>query len=221
MNKIKILLADDQLLFVESLKTVLETRAKDFQVVGIAHNGEEAVKMTGDLFPDVVLMDVRMSVLDGVDAARIIHEKFPATQIMMLTTFDDDEYVRKALCYGAVGYLLKDVPPREVIAAVRAAKEGSVLISPAIAAKILQAEPQPKTGQEDTGTKKQEKCCKIYELSKREREVLELLSQGLNNKEIAVKLFLAEQTVKNIVSAIYSKMGARNRITALKIIMDT
>jgi DNA-binding NarL/FixJ family response regulator len=221
MNKIRILLADDQLLFVESLKTVLETRAKDFQVVGIAYNGEDAVKMAGELSPDVVLMDVRMPILDGVEAARIIHEKFPATQIMMLTTFDDDEYVRNALCYGAVGYLLKDAPPREVIAAVRAAKDGPVLISPAIAVKILQAASPSQTAPDGKETKKQEKCCKIYELSRREREVLELLSQGLNNKEIAGRLFLAEQTVKNILSAIYSKTGAHNRITALKIVMDS
>jgi YesN/AraC family two-component response regulator len=97
MNKIKVLLADDQLLFVESLKNVLETRAKDIQVVGIAHNGEEAVRMADKLSPDIVLMDVRMPVLDGVGAVRIIHEKHPEIQVMMLTTFDDDEYVREAL----------------------------------------------------------------------------------------------------------------------------
>lgn len=209
MNTIRVLLADDQILFAESLKNVLETRAEDIHIVGIAHNGNQTLCMVEQFLPDIVLMDVRMPEMDGVEAACIIRKKFPATQIVMLTTFDDDEYVRKALNHGAIGYLLKDVPPGEVIAAVRAAKEGPVLMSPAIAAKLL--------GQAAEG---KPPAANAYDLSRREQEVLELLSQGLNNKEIASRLFLAEQSVKNLVSAMYAKTGAHNRITALKKTMN-
>jgi DNA-binding NarL/FixJ family response regulator len=211
MNKIRILLADDQVLFAECLKNLLETRTKDIQVVGIAHNGSEAIKMARELSPDIVLMDARMPVLDGVGAARMIHEKFPAIKIIMLTAFDD-EYARKALCYGAWAYLLKDVSPCEVIAALRAAKESPEIVSPSITANTAKI-PQVREAQKNkTGGN-------IYNLSRREREVLELLSQGLNNKEIAARIFLAEQTVKNILSSIYSKTGAHYRITALKLTM--
>lgn len=216
MNTIHILLADDQLLFVESLKNVLETRAKDIKVVGIAHNGEEAVEMAGTLSPHIVLMDVRMPIMDGVKATGLIRQKFPAVQVVMLTTFDDDEYVREALTRGAVGYLLKDIPPSEVIASIRAVKEGSVLISSSIATKIVQILSSPQGEQrEKQGADHLPEG--FQHLSRREREVLSLISKGMNNREIADKIFLAEQTVKNLVSIIYSKIGTRNRYATMKL----
>ena len=138
MDFIKVLLVDDQILFVESLKTVLETRTKDIKVIEIAHDGWEAVQKVEKEHPHIVLMDVRMPKMDGVEATSIIKKKFPETHVMMLTTFDDDEFVHDALYHGAVGYLLKDIPPDELITAIRAVNEGSVLISQTVAAKIVQ-----------------------------------------------------------------------------------
>lgn len=136
-DRITVLLADDQLLFVESLKTVLETRASDLSIQDIAHNGLEAVEAVRRRQPDIVLMDIRMPVMDGVEATRIIHQEYPEVAIMMLTTFDDDEYLTEALKLGAAGYLLKDSPPNELIAAIRSLLQGSVIISPQVANKLL------------------------------------------------------------------------------------
>jgi len=218
MDIIKVLLVDDQILFVESLKTVLETRTKDIKVIGIAHNGWEAVQKVEKEHPDIVLMDVRMPNMDGVEATSVIKSKFPETHVVMLTTFDDDEFVHDALYHGAVGYLLKDIPPDELIAAIRAVNEGSVLISQAVAAKIVQQFYKP-------GKIKSDHSKDITQtppppwlsgLSKREKEVLSLLSRGFSNKEIAERMFIAEQTVKNHVSVIYSKIGVQERIKAMK-----
>lgn len=216
MNKIRVLLADDQRLFVESLKSVLETRAKDVVVTGIAHDGAEAVEMAAELVPDVVLMDLRMPVMDGVKATQRIRKEVPSVQVVMLTTFDDDEYVREALSCGAVGYLLKDIPPSEVIASIRAVKEGSVLISAPVAEKLIRRIAElEETAQH--AEKEEPTPQRLQNLSNRERDVLNLLAQGLDNREIAEKLFLAEQTVKNLVSIVYSKIGTHNRISAMKI----
>jgi len=130
MAEIQVLLVDDQVLFVQSLRTVLNTVAADIHVCGIALNGKEAVDFVSRQRPDVILMDVRMPVMDGVEATRIIHKEHPDISIMMLTTFDDDSYVVEALNEGAVGYILKDVPPEELIIAVRAIYSGKIIISP-------------------------------------------------------------------------------------------
>ena len=137
MDKIKLLLVDDQKLFVESLRTVLRTRAKDMAVIGVAGDGSEALAMVDLEQPDVILMDVRMSGMNGVEATRRIKEKYPAIRVLMLTTFDDDDYVVEALKVGAVRYLLKDMPPAELITAIRAVYEGGILISPKVAAKLV------------------------------------------------------------------------------------
>lgn len=217
MGKIKVVLADDQILFVESLKTVLETRAKDISVVGIAHDGLQAIELAEKEHPDIVLMDVRMPNMDGVEATRTINERYPEIQVVMLTTFDDDEYVREALHYGAVGYLLKDIPPYELITSVRAVKEGAVLISPVIANKLVE---QIYRNDNKSSTESEHPNAEpswIGSLSKREKEVLNQISQGYDNKEIAKRLFIAEQTVKNHVSVIYSKLGAHNRMQAMQL----
>ena len=219
MSKISVLLVDDQVLFVESLRTVLETRADDFEVVGVAYNGHEAIECVEREKPEVVLMDVRMPEMDGVEATRIIHKQYPKIQVMMLTTFDDDEYVYEALHHGAVGYLLKDIPPHELIASIRAMREGSVQISPTVAAKLVERayHTEKRIEQKDT----QKAYPPWYEnLSKREIEVLKLLSKGYVNREISESLFVAEQTIKNHVSLIYSKMKARNRAHAVRMALE-
>ncbi len=214
---IKILLADDQILFLESLKSVIESRAENIQVVATALNGREAIQMVEQYRPEVALLDVRMPDMDGVEAARQINERYPEVRIVMLTTFDDDEYVRDALNYGAVGYLLKDIPPKKLIASIQAVKEGSVMMAPSIARKLVQqvaAEPQGTSKK----SKSEEKPEWLKELSKRELEVLKLLGEGYDNRQIADQLYIAEQTVKNHVSEIYSKLGTHSRIKTMKMV---
>lgn len=220
-EQINALLADDQILFVESLKTVLETRAPEIRVQDIAHDGREAVESVRRLKPDIVLMDVRMPVMDGVEATRIIHREYPDVAIMMLTTFDDDRYVSEALRFGAAGYLLKDSPPSELIAAIRSLLEGSVIISPQIANKLLMLRSSEKfkpDGSEGTGKREQEAEAGVLKyLSKREIEILKLIGQGEDNAGIAGKLFISDQTVKNHVSIIYSKLNIHNRVKVMKL----
>ncbi|HEX3043418.1 MAG TPA: response regulator transcription factor [Bacillota bacterium] len=246
MDKIRILLVDDQMLFVESLKTVLETRAQDITVVGVASNGAQALELVGVLHPDMVLMDVRMPVMNGVESTRLIKEQFPETKVLMLTTFDDDQYVVEALRFGAVGYLLKDMPPAELISAVRAIHEGGVLISPKVASKIVEKLTSP--GEKEPGNNGGplgaasvganasaegvpsiggvpsvgggENSAWVNDLSNREKKILQLMAQGLDNKEIAKALFIAEQTVKNHVSIIYSKLGVRDRVQASRLVIE-
>jgi DNA-binding NarL/FixJ family response regulator len=212
-DRIAVLLADDQLLFVESLKTVLETRASDLSIQDIAHNGLEAVEAVRRRQPDIVLMDIRMPVMDGVEATRIIHQEYPEVAIMMLTTFDDDEYVTEALKLGAAGYLLKDSPPNELIAAIRSLLQGSVIISPQVANKLLRIGDAEK--RRDPAAETDPGLLKF--LSRREIEILRLIGQGEDNTGIAERLFISEQTVKNHVSVIYSKLNIHNRIKVMQL----
>jgi len=212
MGKIKVLLVDDQVLFIESLKTVLETLADDITVINIAHTGVEALKFAKKQIPDIILLDVRMPEMDGVETVKILHKKYPKIQIMMLTTFDDDDYVHKALEYGAAGYMLKDVPPQDLINSIRAMNNGTIQMSPQIMVKLMDYE-----GEKGTIIKPEYAKNKIRELSKREQELLFLLAENLTNTEISNKIYIAEQTVKNHISSIYSKLGIHDRDTAIKL----
>lgn len=216
MNKIRILIVDDQILFAESLKTVIETRADSIEVVNIASNGKEAVKMAGIYRPELILMDIRMPELNGVQATKIIQEQYPDIKILILTTFDDDEYIHDALNFGATGYLLKNTPPKELISSIYAASNGLVLISPSIAKNLTNG-----MGHNMELLKKNQVTKKtpdwIHKLSKREKQVLKLLAEGLDNRDIADRLYIAVQTVKNHVSLIYSKIGTHNRQSAIKL----
>lgn len=214
MEKIRVLLVDDQTLFVESLKTVLRTKAKDIVVIGVAFDGPKALELVAAERPDLTLMDVRMPGMTGVEATRAIKERFPEAKVLMLTTFDDDDYVVEALKLGAVGYLLKDTPPAELIMAIRAVHEGGVLISPKVAAKIVDKLSLPPV-KERTHPGNDSPSISD-DLSNREKEVLQLLAQGFDNKEIATRLVIAEQTVKNHVSIIYSKLGVHDRLQAYR-----
>ena len=226
MDKIRVLLVDDHVLFVESLRTVIDKRARDIAVLGIALNGEDAIRMSAELTPDIILMDIRMPGMSGVECTRIIKERTPGVQIMMLTTFDDDEYILQALGHGAVGYLLKDADPSFLISAIRSVHRGGVLIAPQVAKKLLgrlvprgpdgEARPAADGAAEAAGGRR----TAIDSLSRREHEVLIQLAKGLTNREIADALFIAEQTVKNHVSEIYAKLGVHDRAQALLLALE-
>ena len=205
-DKIRLIIADDQSLITQSFKVLLETATEDITVVGTAKDGREALELALQEHPDLALLDVRMPVMDGVQAADAIHRALPGVKIIMLTTFDDDTYVHEAIRAGAVGYLLKDISTEELISSIRAVKHGAVLVSSAVAQKLFQRPPEPPSPGKDPDT-----MAILKELSRKEIEILRLLVRGLENKEIAEKLFAAEQTIKNSVSVIYTKLGVENR----------
>ena len=207
--KSRLLIADDQRLFADNLRSVLEYRAPDFEVVGIASHGQEAVDLVRERAPDLVLIDIRMPVLDGVRATGLIHAEFPEIKILVLTTFDDDQYIHEAIRNGAVGYILKNIPFDDLVTALRSARSGAALFSPAILAKLVpnRAEPPP-----------QETPEWYPPLSRREKEILRLMTRGLDNQSIAETLFLSEQTVKNYVYGLYGKIGEHNRVRVVQIL---
>ena len=208
-KRIRVVIADDQTLITQSFKILLETKAEEIDVVGLAQNGREAVALVQELKPDVVLLDVRMPVLDGVGAVREIHRAESNVKVIMLTTFDDDAYLNDAISAGAVGYLLKDISTDELINSIRAASSGTVLVSTSVARRLFKAGAAPT---EQEGHHPDEETLTILaSLSSREIETLRLLVLGLENKQIADRLHVAEQTVKNNVSVIYAKLGVGNR----------
>lgn len=207
MEKIKILIVDDQKLIREGLKTLLELE-DDFKVVGESSNGKEAVSAYGRLKPDIVLMDIRMPEMDGVQATRAIASQYENPKIIILTTFDEDEYLFEAIRGGAVGYLLKDVSSEELGEAIRAVYSGGALIQPDIARKLLK---------EFSSLEKPVKSNLKLDLTDREKEIVTLVSKGLTNSEIAKKLYLSEGTVKNYITNIFSKLGAKNRASLIEI----
>lgn len=215
-RKIGVLLVDDQVLFVESLKMVLETRSKDIRVVGIAYDGANVLQLVEEKRPDIVLMDIRMPKVDGVECTRQILEQFPETHIMILTTFNYDEYLFRALQYGAVGYLLKDIHPAYLLDAIHSVYNGGVLISPKVAGKLVSRSTDSSVWiKTDSGIVPQHSL--LSDLSIRETEVLRQISRGYTNREIADTLCIAEQTVKNHVSMIYSKLGIKDRMQAYRL----
>ncbi len=204
-EKIRVLLCDDQRLFREGLRTLLESEA-DFEVVGEAVDGAEAIDLCMRLRPDLVLLDIRMPRVDGVEATRRIRAA-GGPQVVILSTYDDDEFIFEALKAGAAGYLLKDFPAEELMKALRTVHHaGGVLIPPPIAAKVVE---EIRRDRRPDGSP-----ALIEPLTQREEEILRLLARGQSNKQISVQLFLSEGTVKNYVSRIYAKLGARDRTQA-------
>ena len=205
---IRICLVDDQRLMRDGLRTLLELE-EELEVVGEAEDGLEAVQLYADLSPDVVLMDIRMPNMDGVEATRRIITSWPEAKVVILTTFDDDAYVFEGLRAGALGYLLKDVSGHELAEAVRKVAQGGALIEPSVARKVL-AEFSRLAPPETQSPAK----LLPQPLSAREQEILRLVSKGLTNKEIALRLNLTEGTVKNYVTAILQKLGVQDRTQA-------
>lgn len=210
---IRLLLVDDQTLVRQGIQTLMELE-DDFEVIGLANNGREALAMVEQLRPDVVLMDVRMPVMDGVAATREICQRFPETQIIILTTFDDDEYVFEGLRAGARGYLLKDVNSDELANAVRTVAAGQALIQPSIASKVV-AEFARMGSTANRLKPSSPPEMPLEHLTERELEVLRALAAGLSNKEIAEKLVITEGTVKNHVSNLLNKLDVRDRTQAV------
>jgi DNA-binding NarL/FixJ family response regulator len=205
---IRVLLVDDQPLLRLGFRMVLEAQP-DLEVVGEAGNGIQGVSMTRALRPDVVLMDVRMPVLDGIEATRQIVESGSAARILVLTTFNLDEYVFAALRAGASGFLLKDVPPADLLTGIRAVAAGDAVVSPAVTRRLIDAFaghlPDPATGRSP-------KDERLHQLTEREREVLVELARGRSNGEIAQQLHVSEATVKTHVGRILAKLGLRDRV---------
>ncbi|WP_340681702.1 response regulator transcription factor [Amycolatopsis coloradensis] len=201
---VRVLIVDDQALFREALATLLEVQP-EIDVVGEAANGQEAVRRCAELRPDVALMDLRMPVLDGIAATARLRAEQPDVRVLALTTFDDDEDVFAALRAGAVGYLLKDVSSTRLVEALVAAQRGESVLQPSVAAKLVARVARlPAEAPRPLATP----------LSERELEVVRLLAGGRSNREIAKTLFLAEGTVKNLVTSVLSKLQVRDRTQA-------
>jgi DNA-binding NarL/FixJ family response regulator len=212
MNKpaslpVRVCLVDDQRLIRDGLRLLLELE-EGLEVVGEAENGAAALEVYAALQPDVMLMDIRMPVMDGVEATRRIIERWPQSRVVILTTFDDDAYIFDALRAGALGYLLKDVSGPELASAVREVARGGVLIQPSVARKVVaefsRLAPEPARPSNDS----------MEPLNPREREILQGICRGLTNKEIAVRLNLTEGTVKNYTSVIFQKLDVHDRTQA-------
>ena len=206
---VRVMMAEDQRLFAESLKTLLEIYADDIEIVHIVANGKEAVEAAARLKPDVILMDVKMPIMDGVEAVRAIIAVDASARIVMLSTFNEADYVNRALEFGAVGYLLKDITPTGLIASIRAVTEGVTQISPAIARRLVDRRFESyrvRSGKFDW----------FENLTLREREVFKLVAKGYDNQEIANELHIAYQTVRNYVSSIYSKLNVQDRFQIIK-----
>jgi DNA-binding NarL/FixJ family response regulator len=202
---IQILLVDDQSIIRHGLKSMLEAN-EDMQVVGEADNGQRALEQIALLHPDLVLMDIRMPVMDGVAATSAILQQYPNVKVLVLTTFDDDEYISQVMRLGAKGYLLKDTEPDELALAIRAVYKGHTQLGPGLFEKALLPNNPPLVRSEPPPA--------LAQLTARELDVLRLLSSGANNREIADALFLSENTVKNYVTTILSRLQLRDRTQA-------
>lgn len=203
---IRVLIADDQALFAEGLRYVLASTVNDIEVVGLAADGEAALTLTEEHKPDIVLMDVRMPRMDGVEATKLINTLYQGVKVVMLTTFDDDEYVHQAIRFGAVGYLLKNMRPEELVLSLRAVMSGATLFARGVTAKVV------RNSRHVSGEIEQI----VAGLTKREKEILGLVMQMQSNKDVAERLKLSEQTVRNYISSLYHAFGVTNRMELIR-----
>ncbi|HBI56300.1 MAG TPA: DNA-binding response regulator [Firmicutes bacterium] len=195
----RVIVVDDDALIRDSLTMLLELEA-DFEVIGVGDNGQEAFALCQKEQPDLVLMDIRMPVMDGVLGTKLIKEDFPAIKVVILTTFKDDEYIREALKNGAEGYILKSQPADSIVDSLRAVGKGSIVLERAVASSLSAMLKEDK-----------KKAKTDLQLTDREMEILELVGQGQTNREIAEILFLSEGTVRNYVTALLEKLNLRDR----------
>lgn len=200
----KVIICDDQAIVRDGLEMLLKLES-DIEVVGIAEDGAAAVEMVAIKEPDIVLMDLKMPIMNGVEATRQIRAKYPEVKVLVLTTYDDDEWVFDAIQAGASGYLLKDTPRDEVVKAIRGTVAGKAYVDPSVAGKVLR---QASSHQIQPATLITSK------LTEREIEILRLIAQGLSNADISDRIFLSEGTVRNHVSAILAKLGVSDRTQA-------
>ena len=210
---IRVLVADDQTLVRAGFRAILEVQ-DDLEVVGEAEDGEGAVALARELRPDVVLMDIRMPGVDGIEATRRLLRDGDAPRILMLTTFDLDEYVYEAMKAGASGFLLKDAPRDQLVGAVRTVAAGEALLAPALVRRLIEDfVRRPAPGARPPA--------ELDDLTEREREVLTLIAHGLANAEIAARLFVSEATVRTHVTHILAKLGLRDRVQAVVLAYET
>lgn len=212
MEKINILIADDQTLMCDGLKTILELE-ENFNVMGIAKNGAEVLEFCKINKPDLILMDIRMPRMDGVKCTKILKTLYPEIKVLVLTTFNDTEYIVEALNYGAAGYILKDIEGDELIKAINDAYKGSLMMPASVAKKLAEKLSQSTVV---VNVHKEEKVLKDF--SEREEEIAKMMTMGFNNKQIASSLFISEGTAKNYISSIYSKIGTSDRFEAVKLL---
>jgi DNA-binding NarL/FixJ family response regulator len=205
-HTIRLLICDDQAIVCEGLRAILQP-VPNIAVIGVANNGVDAVELTRTLQPDLVLMDLKMPRMNGIQATKAICEQFPDVRVLVLTTFDDDEWVFDAIRYGAAGYVLKDSPQEDLLRAIIETMKGWSHLDPQVAGKILK-----RVAHQPAQTLPDQR--QINQLSTREREVLRLLATGLSNTDIANTLFLSEGTIKNYVSIIFSKLNVTDRTQA-------
>lgn len=201
---IRVFLCDDQIVVTEGLRKILSTDS-EIEILGAAHNGEELLEMIKKDLPDLILIDLKMPVMNGIITTRKLRQYYPDIHVLVLTTYDDDEWIFDALSAGAEGYLLKDLPPEQLIAAIKGTAKGKSYIDPKITSKVIdKAASVPRTAKSEHR----------FDLGEREMEVLELITQGFSNANIAERLFLSEGTVRNYTRGIFRKLGIAARTQA-------
>ncbi len=213
MNNIKVLIVDDQTLMCDGLKTIIDLE-DNMEVVGIAKNGQEAIKICKDIIPDIILMDIRMPFMDGVETTKIIKSLYKDIKILILTTFDDDQYIIEAIANGATGYILKDIEGDDLIGAINDTYRGAFMMPSAIAQKIAKR----LSGANPKASIKERSILKDF--SEREIQIAKLMIAGLNNRDIATSVYMSEGTVKNYISNIYSKVGTSERVAAISVLKN-
>lgn len=214
MNLIQVMLVDDQTLIREGLRMILSLN-DEIEIIGEARNGREALDKLEGIKPDVILMDIRMPVMDGVEATKYIKEKYPDIKIVILTTFNEDEYIFQGLKNGADGYILKDVKSDVIVEGIKTVYKGNVLLQPEIATKLVKVIKEESTnnhnGKDSNHNTRTKIIGRFEELTPRESEIALLVAQGKGNKEISNKLYITEGTVKNHLTRIMSKLELENR----------
>ncbi|MFC4302963.1 response regulator [Cohnella boryungensis] len=209
---LRILIADDQALMRDGLQTILQLE-EDIEVIAVAENGEEACRLVALHNPDLVLMDIRMPVMNGIEAVKKLRIESPDTRVLVLTTFDEDEYIIDALASGAVGFLLKDIPTEKLLQAIRDAARGELMLPSSVAVKLASRLSAPAPGRA-VAARTRPRTAEL-KFTNRELSIIAHMVEGRNNREIAQLLFMSEGTVKNYISGIYDKIGTNDRTQAV------